>query len=62
LWQGGFGGKVRHEFHDAIYLFRGRAVIWWLVRFVIRWSLRLAILFWPVTLVVGAFVYMAYFR
>jgi len=37
-------------------------MIWWLVRFLIRWCIRLAILLWPVSLVLGAYVYVMYFR
>ncbi len=37
-------------------------MILWLVRFVIRWSIRLAILFWPISLVVGVYIYVMYFR
>ncbi len=37
-------------------------MIWWIIRFFIRWSLRLAILFWPVSLVIGAYFYITYLR
>jgi hypothetical protein len=37
-------------------------MLWWLIRLLLRWSLRLAILLWPVTLVLGAYVYMMYLR
>ena len=32
----------------------------WFIRFLIRWAIRLAILLWPVTLIVGAVIYLRY--
>ncbi len=37
-------------------------MLWWLTRFIMRWSIRLAILLWPVSLVLGAYIYMMYLR
>lgn len=33
-------------------------MIWWTVKKLIRWSIRLGILFWPISLAVGVYLYL----
>ncbi len=35
-------------------------MIGWLLKTLLRWSIRLAILLWPITLVIGAILYLRY--